>query len=186
MADFAPNYTARYRIHYTVLGKSHSMLWRVASSVTDPTGIASKVELFLDDMSPALFNDFTVTSADFALADTDIFLPAPAPASPTGAASFPSGAGAVAANAISFVGRSTAGGKSRMFMYGIAYEVGGYTTRSTDFRFTSAENAEISDAIVRLNETSPALVANDDHVATWYEYVNWKPNDRWVRRLRRG
>lgn len=186
MADFAPNYTARYRVRYSVVGKSHSLTWRVASSVTDPAGVADKMELFLADMAPALFSDFTVIGADFALADSDIFLPAPAPASPPGDATLPAGAGGIAANAISFVGRSSLGGKARFFLYGIAYEVAGYTSRSVDYRFTSVENAEISDAVVRLNETAPALVANDDATAVWYEYVNWKANDKWVRKLRRG
>ena len=74
MADFAPNFTARFRMKYSSLGKNHSMIWRVASSVTDPTGISAKVGLVLTDLAPILFDDFTVIAADFAPADSDIFL----------------------------------------------------------------------------------------------------------------
>lgn len=186
MADFAPNYTARYRVRYSSLGKTHSMTWRVASSVTDPTGVASKMGLFLSDMAGSLWTDWTVIGADFCLADSDIFLPAPPPDQPTGiVATNPAFAG-MAADAISFVGRSTNGGKARFFLYGTNLGQLDDEATGADWRFTSAEISQVADAVVRLNETSPALVANDDHVVTWYEYVNFKPNDRWVRRLRRG
>lgn len=186
MADFAPNYTARYRIRYTSLGKSHSMTFRVASSVTDPTGIAAKVGLILNDLEPILFSDWTIVGADFALADSDVFLPAVLPDAPTGGVSAGGAVATDAAAAISFVGRTTLGGRARMFLYGTFVGAVVRTAVSNDWRLTSAENASISAAIVRLNETSPALVGNDDAVALWYEYVNIKYNDRWLRRMRRG
>lgn len=186
MADFAPNFTARFRVKYSSLGKSHSMIWRVASSVTDPTGISAKVGLFLDDMAPVLFNDFTVVSADFAAADSDIFLPAPTPAFGGGDVNVTGSVPTDAAVSLSFVGRSTLGNKARMFLYGTSFRDAVTTTVGRDWRVTSAENAAVSAAIVRINETAPAIVGNDDAVATFYEYANIKYNDRWVRRMRRG
>jgi hypothetical protein len=186
MADFAPNYTARYRIRYSSLGKSHSMLWRVASGVTDPAGIASKVGLFLEDCEPFLYDDWTLTSADFAEADTDIFLPAVLPDAPTGAVAVAGAVANDAALAVGWVGRTTLGGKARMFLYGTNIAAALRMSALLDFRILSSENADVSATVVRLNETSPAIVGNDDAVATWYEYVNVKYNDRWVRRLRRG
>jgi len=186
MADFAPNYTARYKVRYSSLGKSHSMTWRVSSSVTDPTGIAAKVGLFLADMEGVLFDDWTVIGADFALADSDIFLPATPPDQPTGAVGVTGAHATDATFQIGFVGRSALGGKARMFLYGTNYAQNVASGETDDWRYTSAESPAVSDAIVRLNETSPALVANDDSIAVWYEYVNLKYNDRWLRRLRRG
>jgi hypothetical protein len=186
MADFAPNFTARFRIKYTSLGKSHSMIWRVASSVTDPTGIAAKITLFLTDLAPVRFNDWTLVGGEFALADTDVFLPSPITAPATGSVSTSGAVLTDPAVSISFVGRTTLGNKARMFLYGTTFRDVVTTSVGADWRVTSAENAAISDAIVRLNETSPAIVGNDDAVATWYEYVNVKYNDRWVRRMRRG
>jgi hypothetical protein len=187
MADFAPNYTARYRLHYTVTGKSHTMTWRVASSVTDPTGVASKMELFLADLQEDLYSDFTCVSADFALADTDIFLPAPVPASPAGTASPGDAKETDKALSLGFVGRSAAGGKARFFLYGTIFGNIIRSAPANDWKVVTAEDpAGVGAGIVRLNETSPALVANDDHIVTWYEYANLKYNDRWVRRQRRG
>ena len=186
MADFAPNFTARFRVRYSSLGKSHSMMWRVASSTTDPTAISAKVGLVLDDLAPLLFNDFTIIAADFALADTDVFLPAPSPAFGGGDVSAAGGVPNDAAVSVSFVGRTTLGNKARMFLYGTNSGAVMRTTTAQDFKLTSAESAAVSAAIVRINETGPAIVGNDDAVASWYEYVNVKYNDRWLRRFRRG
>jgi hypothetical protein len=186
MADFAPNFTARYRIRYTSLGKTHSTTWRLVNTVTDPSGVASKMGLFLADLAPNLYSDWTIVGADFALADSDVFLPAVEPANPTGAVSTGGAAGSDAAFQMGFVGRSTAGGRARFFIFGTNIAADVRDVVGNDFRVKSAELASISAAIVRLNETAPALVANDNHVATWYEYANMKYNDRWVRRLRRG
>lgn len=186
MADFAPNYTARYRVRYSVQGNTHTMLWRVASDTESVVGIAAKVSLFLADLEGSLWSDWSVLGADFAPADSDIFLPTTAPDQPTGAGSTGSRANSDKAYACSFVGRSTGGNKARMFLYGTVFAASLRSGIEDDFRILSSENGDVSAAIVRLNETSPALVANDDNVATWYEYVNVKHNDRWVRRLRRG
>lgn len=186
MADFAPNFTARARLKYSSLGKNHSMMWRVSSAETDPTGISAKIGLFLDDLAPILFNDFTVIGLDFALADSDVFLPAPTPAFGGGDVSAGGGVPTDAAVSLSFVGRSTLGGKARMFLYGTNTGAIVRTADVNDWKLLSSEDASISAAIVRLNETSPSIVANDDSVVAWYEYVNVKYNDRWVRRMRRG
>jgi len=186
MADFAPNFTARYRVHYSQGGKSHSMLWRLVNTETDPTSLAAKVSLFLADLQDYLYTDWTVVSADFAPADSDVFLPAVAPDQPTAGFSLSSFHPTDVAVSVGFVGRSDAGGKARMFLYGTFLAQTVRADVGDDFRITSAEDATISAAITRLNETSPALVANDNHVAVWYSYVNLKYNDRWLRRLRRG
>lgn len=186
MADFAPNYTARYRLRYSFFGTSHSMMWRVASTVTDPTALTAKIALFLADIQASLWSDWAVEGAEFALADTDLFLPTTAPASPTGAGDISARRNTDKAFSVSFIARSTGGNKGRMFLYGTSMVTGVRDTVGNDFRLTSAESADVSAAIVRLNETSPALVCNDDNTAIWYEYVNMKYNDRWLRRLRRG
>jgi hypothetical protein len=162
------------------------MTWRVAASTTDDTAIAAKVGLFLDDMAGSLWTDFTVVAADFALADSDVFLPGTLPTFSGGTVSAGGQQQSDAAFAVSFVGRTIAGGKARMFLYGTNFDVSVRAALGNDWKVMSVEASTISDAIVRLNETSPAIVGNDNYVAVWYEYVNMKYNDRWVRRLRRG
>lgn len=186
MSDFAPNYTARYRFRYTTLSKTHSMMWRVLAGVTDPSALITKIGLFLDDLAGAIWDDFTIVAAEFALADSDVFLPA---ALPTWGGGEQAVSGSVASDAavpVSFVGRSVTGGRARMFLYGTNMPTVIRTATGLDYRIYSSENAAFSDAIVRLNETSPAIVANDNGNVAWYEYVNVKANDAWVRKLRRG
>lgn len=186
MPDFAPNFTARYRFGYLAMGKSHKLTVRLPSETTDPSSLATKMGLFLTDLAAIRPEDFTVGTAEFALADSDVFLPAPAPVTVAGTQVVGSAQLAAAAVAISFICRSTAGGKGRFFLYGTTFGLITTTTPVLDWRVYSSENAAISAAIVRLNETGPALVCNDDNDAVWYEYVNVKPNDKWVRKLRRG
>lgn len=186
MPDYAPNYTARYKCTYTTLGKTHSMQWRLAASVTDFAAVATKMGLFLADLAPALYEDWTVLHAEAALADSDVFLPAPAPDQPTGAGDVDPAKGANAAIAVSYIARSIAGGKGRFFLYGLSFDALMFTTPGKDYRYYSSESTYVSDTVVRLNETSPELVCNDNEPAVWYEYINQKPNDRWVRKLRRG
>lgn len=186
MADYAPNYTPRYRMRYHVLGRPHTQVWRLPLSTTDPAAMIAKIGLWLTDLSPLLSDDFTVVAGDFALQDSDVFLPAGVPSFTAGEV----GPGTFVSNddvwSISFVGRSIAGQKARMFLYGTSV---GVTVRSGlefDFRITSSENGAISDAIVRMNETSPPIVGSDGENVVWYEYVNVKANDYWVRRTRAG
>jgi len=186
MPDFAPNFTARYRIRYSSLGKTHTMTWRLLAGVTDPSALIAKIGLFLAEFNSNLYADWHILSADFALADSDVFLPAAMPTNPTGAVAVDATKLSDAAIAISFVGRTIAGGRARMFLYGTAYGAAIRVTSGNDWKFLSSEDADVSAGIVRLNETSPAIVGNDNEVAVWYEYVNVKPNDKWVRKLRRG
>ncbi len=186
MADFAPNFTARYKTTYSTLGKTHSVQWRVGAATTDPALVATKMGEFLGDLHDSLYEDWTILHSEFALADSDVFLPAPSPAQPAAAFVIPDDAESDAAVAVSWICRSIAGGKGRFFLYGVALEDSIRTAAGRDYRFTSAENTHISASIVRLNEEPPTLVCSDNQPAVWYEYVNYKPNDRWVRKLRRG
>lgn len=186
MADFAPNFTARYRYRYQTVGKNHSQTWRVAADVTDPTAIAAKVGLFLDDLADSLWDDFTILGAEFALADSDVFLPAVLPSFGGGNVASSGQEPSDAAYAGSFVGRTIAGQKARMFQFGLNFVESVRATIGNDWKILSSEASTVSAAIVRLNETSPAIVGNDNEIVVWYEYINVKYNDRWVRRLRRG
>lgn len=186
MSDFAPNFTPRLRIRYTSLGKTHSQIWRVVRGVTDPSGLVGKVHSYLNAMVPALWSDFTILGADWALEDSDVFLPVTPPAAVTGANDASGAHTTDAAFAFSFVGRSSAGAKHRVFQYGTTGAGAFGSVLANDFRLNVAESAPIAAAVTALNELSPAVAANDGFGVTWYPYANMKYNDNWVKRLRRG
>jgi hypothetical protein len=189
MADYAPNFTLRYRFRYSVRGLVHKMLWRgkADGNAGDLPALITKVGLFLDAIGPALWDDFTVLSAEYSLPDADIFLPADGPSFDGGAIAV---AGSKTADRIvqtSWVGRSAIGHRAVMYMYGVSFQPGVDTgTLSGDFRVLAAESAQVGESIEVLNDGAPDIYANDGVAVTWSSYVNTKYNDHWLRKARAG
>lgn len=187
MADFAPNFTARYVVRYSVLGLEHTMQFRIGRSagLTGLVGMTGKVTNFLAQLQPLLFANWTVLDAKYSAEDTSFFVPVAAPTQPTGAIAVPANPLSQATLSTSFVGLSSQGHKARLFVYGL--NIGPENTAfvsTDDFRVTSVDTADIADAIAVLNTGSPTTKANDDNDVTWYEYVNTKYNDFHVRKGR--
>lgn len=187
MADFAPNWTPRFKVRYSVLGLTHTIQWRLprAADPGDWSAISAKFGLFLDDMANKLAESFTILDAVAAEVDSDVFLPVAAPTFGGGEVDESSAAVSQKAYYAQFVGRGADGGKASFYLYGY---VGNPVTEADDrdFRVYATEDASFAAAITRLDETSPALGANDGSVVNWYEYVNTKYHDYWAHRIRRG
>lgn len=186
MADFAPNYTARFRIKYSTQGRNHSLTWRIASGSAGPADVTAKMGDFLAAIEGFLYTDWTIISADYAPANSDIFLPTALPANPTGASNVAIEPQSSDAMAVSWVGRTTLGGRARFFIYGM--DTAGLLATATgdDWRVTAVESPDIAAGVTVLDNESPSLVGNDDAAVNWYPYVNLKYNDRWVRKMRQG
>lgn len=187
MPDFAPNYTARFRMAYTVAGASHHLTWRLPSTTlfAGLVAVANKLHAFLDALDAKIYSDFTTTGYSYALADSDVFLPYTFAVWANGGVSPAGIPPSQKALALSFPGRSVAGHRAVFFLYGVATNPTG-DPDSGDFRIHNVEDAAISLATGVLNETPPNLVANDDEEVVWYPYANVKFNDYWTRRVRQG
>jgi len=187
MADFAANFTARYKLRYSSLGHVHTQQWRIARGA-GATGLSSmilKVAAYLNTLTTARWTDFTLLSATYAPEDSDVFLAAGLPAGvAAGTLVIPANPISQSVAAASFVGRSLAGQKARMFQYGTGLEPEENTGIGDNWRITSAEAATILNAVAILNNGSPAIVASDGNNAVWYGYANLKYNDYWLRRVR--
>lgn len=186
MPDFAPNYTFRYRVKYVGNGHTHHLLWRYAPSTTVAAlpAIRLQVQDFLNAVGPANFYaDFTILGADYALADSDIFLPAvPVPVF-SGTFVLTGRPESAEAAALSFPGKSSLGQRAIFFLFGTIFQPA-TAAGVLDFRILASENANISDAVDVLDATDPVLVANDGVEVNWYPYANFKYNDYWVRQVR--
>lgn len=187
MADYAPNYTPRYRVRYTANSRSHSLLFRLfrGQDATAVPALAGKVATWLGTMTTIRYTDWTVLGAEFAAQDSDVFLPAAAPSPAAGTvtiAGLPKYAGIVH---ISFPARSDIGGRGVLYLYGVSFGAAGILTEYEDFRLTGVESTEIGSAVSALN-AAPELACNDGAAANWYNYVNVKYNDHWLKRLRKG
>ena len=187
MANYAPNYTARYRVRYSVSGAVHTLTLRVDPAAQTIAGVsaagAANVNDIFSALSSVLFSDFVVLGADAAVQDSDIFLPA---------TTLPTAFGEVAANDVawqplnlSFVGRSSAGGRAIFHVYGVATNPLATGTGENDYRLTPAENTAIGNVPSILN-TNGNTLANDGEQVTWYPYANIGFNAYWQRRRRRG
>lgn len=187
MADFAPNYTPRYKITYSSLGATHTMQFRLPRSfnLADLGAIQGKIAAFLGALNDVRYDDWTVLGASFAAVDSDIFLPAGAPAVAAGTVVSTGVAAYNKALHLSFPARSAAGLRGILYLYGVSFAGLGLSPEIDDFRVTSVEDASVGSAVNALN-ASPEFYGNDNEVLSWYEYANWKYNDHWLRVVRKG
>lgn len=186
MADYAPNFTARYRLRYSTLGLQHAIVIRLPSNVVqaDITPYVQKLGSFLQAISAGRYTDWTMLNGAFAPANSDVFLPAQLPTNvgPGLSAVPPVVTFSHRSLSYSWPGRSTAG--HRAILYLITVSTGAETAADiADARLTSQENTAIADSVNALN-ASPPFVGNDDKGAVWYPYVNLKHNSYWTRQSR--
>lgn len=184
MADYAPNFTPRYKVRYQGGGHTHTQLWRPppGAVLADMVTFALMLGGFYDTLADVLYDDTVVVDASFALENSDVFLPAAAPVI-GGALLFSTRLQQEEALAVSFIGRSTAGQPWRIFMFGTAYYPG-IGSGAQNYRVTAAEGAAVADATAFLNGASGDFVASDGVATVTYPYINVKPNDYWVGQLR--
>lgn len=192
MPDFAPNFTARIRVRYSALGRSHSQTWRTPAAGALDAGIgAAIVDIgnYYADIQAGLSSDFAILSTSFARENEDIFLPSVlgvtvTPGGPT--VSAPQ-ARRMSTQSLSFVGRTSAGLRAVIYQYGwLQDQLVDAVDAPDNFRLDPGEDATIDTAIADLNGVLVTLCGNDGNGITWYPYANLKFNDYWLRKARQG
>lgn len=183
MADFAANYTPRYRVNYRVGGDEHSFIWRAPRGTTrgDVAPYQAKAKQFLDALEDLRYTSWEVLGAEWAEQDTDIFLPTAAPAPVAGAASQIGSSTAKFITQYRFESRSVAqtGARGSFAIFGLSLDID--DSVNSDFRIFGIENGTISIALGVLTELGgPTLVCVDNGFALWRPYVNVKVNDHWL------
>ena len=187
MPDFAPHYTARYIVRYSVQGNEHDMQFRWARGAPVViSDMVNKVGGFLNAFRANRYDDWTVLGARFYAQDSLVSVPTTAPTVLASTVSTTGRPASAAAGAWQFLGRSQAGGKGGLWCYGTSMSVENTTGNlsATDFRLTAAEATTVADAIAALGTGNPTLAGNDGNGLIWYNYVNLKYNDYWLHRVR--
>lgn len=181
MADYAPNYTGRYRVRYSALGQTHAMTFRVFPGGGSLDPFVSGVAAFLDALSTIRTNDWTVLGADYAGVNSDLFLPASPPLVQPGTG----GVLLQSARPVfgSYNGRSAGGSKCRVYIYGINQIPTGGAAYLYDYRILSTELPSVSAAVVALGAI-PGHVGIDREPASWYPYMNIALNSYYQRKQR--
>lgn len=188
MPAFAPNWTGRLKVSYVAASAVHSQTWRYPgpSSGSGVTDLIAVIAAYYGALEAALWDDFTVNAVTVADLDSSIFLPIVNP--------FTELVGTVdsvarepddKADAVTFIGRSTGGHPWKISQYGL--DVINMETGSTrNFRILAAENVYVSNAVAALQAGAGTVLANDANSVEFYNYANYKPNNRWVKKVRRG
>lgn len=190
MPDFAPNVTARYKLHYTAVGRSHTILVR-APRGTIFADIVSNARVYLNAffsaLAPNLVDDLAFVSAEAALTDSDLFFPATVPTAVVGAIAIALYSKQDSITHLTFSGRGTAGSKCNLKVFGWQANPDTLpTNQASDFVINATESAAISSAIAVLNGSPASRVAIDNTPPTYHLRATVKINDFWLRRVRQG
>lgn len=186
MADFAPNFTPRIRTGYSVQGTPHHFDIRAPRGTLagDIPDYVAKIEAFLDALQGLRFTDWVVTSCQYALTDSDLFLPIEPPAPAAGTANTAGRLATTRDFQVRFQGRSFNGARWSLSLFGLNLTSAAASVQ--DWRVTNAESADISLASGVITETPPTWRAIDGAELVIYPYVSCKYNDHWVNATRHG
>lgn len=181
--DFAPNFTNRYRVRYSVNGSNHSLTVR-AGTTAGPYDAAVRTELtaMLDALSPLRFSSWSVLDAEWSQAGSTFFIPAPPPPAIAGTSSA-SGQGLRPVN-INFQGATLLANRAAFFVYGVSVDpVIGGTSTETDYRLQRGDDANIDDALDVMAAWTAITGIDGEHVQ-WHNYANININSYWQRKVR--
>lgn len=172
MAPLSPDNTARYRFHYTTVGKNHTLQLRSASS---PAAIGAVYDALISALSTSIFAH-TLNTVTWAPAGSDVFNPVV-----TGYEGIVHGSGPGADFnipwALTFVGRTPGGRRIRAAVFG-------YSTISGNYRVSPTESILVDAAIGVLQSAGSTVVGIDGLTPVWYTYANVQVNDHWVAEIR--
>jgi hypothetical protein len=130
-------------------------------------------------MTQALRHEsFTIDGAEYAVGDSNVFLPADAPTEVTaGTRASASGASGRIMHSI-WAGRSGLGSKSRFQMFGLSWATA-EDNATTNFYISVAENPLVG-TIATLIRASGQVGPDDEVLAVVNPRVAYKQNDAWV------
>lgn len=172
MPALPPSSTARYRFHYTVGGREHTLQVR---STFSPAAIAGWFNAYLTAFGTII----ALTTLDFtewAPAGSDIFNPVTNVYDGTNY-----GAGVPPPEQIpwayTFIGRTPGGRRVRFSQFGAK-------SLATDYRVLATELAEIDAVITLLNTGGTPVIGIDGLIPIWKSYANVQVNDHWVKAAR--
>lgn len=175
MAPLNPNNTARVKVTYQNAIAEHTFVVRV-DDVSSVTALEGQLSIILADLSD-LFDFSEVTGVQFAAEGSDLFFPHPPGL--LGGFTWGSGPATQESNAVAltFVGRSLTGRRARFSIFGYAGAI-------SDYRLTSAENADIASTVTALGASPTRFLAIDGNLPTWNGYGNIRAFDHWVEQAR--
>lgn len=181
MPDFAPNFTARVKLTYSVFGDIHKCGIRIVASAAQSAAVAAAKSL-LNDIFVAVQPHMTATiqllDLEYSAANSTFF----APVSLTGlTATGDINAGVLEGDEIvqtTWSGRSIGGHKGKFVLFGLVWGIGHADVN--DFVVTGTEKPAVA-TVAALLPSVPEHVMNDNqHAAFWRPRATTKQSDAWV------
>lgn len=185
MADYAPNFTFRHKLTYSFEGDQHecNTRWPSAGTLISNLAAANAFWLAVLTATAALrHTSFALVSAEYALADSNVFLPTELPDSPDpGTRVAASGSSSRIMHSI-WPGRTLGGSKTRFMLFGLLWAVAD-STEAVDFYVTPAENTVVEDVAIAI-EVGSMVGPDDENIILVRRRVAYKQNDAWVNKRR--
>lgn len=183
MTTYAPNFTPRARLKYVAAGIEHTIMMRgprgaTADDLGDQFG---SIRACFNFGATFLADDFAWISAEYALTDSDIFLPRDVPAAVSGTIDPTTMGLKQRVTSTSFNGR-VAGSRAQIFFYGFKWTEG-IGNPADNGRVTVAEAAFIGSIV---SELSGQAHAGNGQQARFNGYANIKVNDFLLSKVRKG
>lgn len=175
MAPFDPHAMNRLYVDYGYLGIKHSFMVHVGGGIA-PADAAATVRGFLVACGQLLSTSVQFSSARWSNAGSKLAFPSPWTAyTPPVGNPLPEVA---KANFISFSGRTLAGRRCRLFLFGT------HVTFPADYRLTRADNSLVGAAVDYLRANPTTFRGIDGAEVAWKDYVNFGMNAHYQRKLR--
>jgi hypothetical protein len=185
MTTFAPTFTPRWKGTYVAASVQHTLQLRGprGASFSTMDGYRDRAREVFDALHGDLCSDFAWVSAEVALTDSDVFLPATTPTvGMAGTNSLSDYSPIDKISALTLSGR-TDEGRSRFSIFGLLFLGSTPGDIGADGLVTTAEVAGLSSVIGTANTY---FYGNSGQLAVWHNRATFKPNDHLLKLVRRG
>lgn len=184
MADFAPNYTSRLKVHYRCGLREHVQTIRFkGTSGADLTAAKTQVSALWTAMAPEMFSDLVIRSAEVAGQNSTVFLPTDS--------SFisitPSAINATLGDSPQFVtipGKSAQGNPAILYWFGFTQAGDSAIIAVQDYRTSALQSTAIANVFTVLNNPNSVITAIDRLPVYWQQYANLGYHSHYQRKAR--
>ncbi len=187
MTAYAPNFTARARVHYHAAGHNHVQTWRLPGTPgpTEIGALEGAIGTYYSTIADLLYDDFAFLAFTIANADSNIFLPVSFSIGFTGAVALSGRPVSVGALSTTFVGRTVTGGPWKLVQYGLDFPTQADNV-GADFRVNAGESITLDAATGNLLTAAGTndFIGNDGTAVVVYAYADVAYNATWKRKIR--
>lgn len=175
MADYASNFTHRYKVRYHCAKRVHvtTFRWDALAASYDLSQLQEDVGDWFDTLIPILANDFALLDASAAARHSNVWLPNPLPTISVAVNPLNTPLKGNSPRFLSFAARSLQGNATRNYIFGVTSAA--YTELQADgddYRFVQGEDALVDSAILAYGNIRNLVAADNEPAQFVYPYAN--------------